>query len=802
MRTPAPAIINLVVFITSFSILAYEINYMRVYAYTQWHNLSALIITMALLGFGSSGAILSVIQKKVERHFSRFFYGSALLFPMAISVGFTFSSQLDFNPYEISFNLNQIFHLFLYFSIMGIVFFIGAGMICMALLRYKISFAYFSNLLGSAAGVIFVLLAAFFFHPSHIMMIIIMISLIPACLLAHKESNPMKAGTVFVLLLTIGITVSSLKFFDFKKVSQYKSISGALALPESKILHEAYSPLGVLQVVEAKGLRSTAGLSLVSPFQVPVQKLFFLNGEGASPVTPFNGESDEIRYLQYLTSYLPFDLINPENAHALIVGAGGGTSLLKAKLAGIDHIDALEVNQNLIDIMKKNLDRFSGNIYTEPKTTIINNEARNFIRRTTNKYDLIDLSMIDGFNTTASGVHGLNETYLYTVESIKDLFSKLTDNGMLALTRWVVTPARGNLKLFNMVITALKQMDIESPGHHLIAIRSLQTLTLVVFKNSVSESQVAKTLAFAESRRFDMVYYPGITEKEANTYIRLETPVYYHGMKMLLGPNAQSYIDNYLFDIRSATDNRPYFYNDFKPAVLKLIRTFGLSQIPVTEWGYLLLLVILFPVLAISSIFIFGPLLFFENPFPKKNTIVLLYFSCIGAGFFFIEMPLIQKMILFLGQPVYALSVVIALILFFSGIGSYFSDRLFTPEKRILICTVIIASISIIYMLVLDEILLEFIHLDLGPRFMFVALLIAPLGFFMGIPFPAGLDLVKKSMDASIPWAWGINGFFSVISILCAVIIAVIMGFKLVLTIAALLYFGAGVLSLKLSNNS
>ncbi|MCK5101106.1 MAG: hypothetical protein KAR45_23555, partial [Desulfobacteraceae bacterium] len=369
---------------------------------------------------------------------------------------------------------------------------------------------------------------------------------------------------------------------------------------------------------------------------------------------------------------------------------------------------------------------------------------------------------------------------------------------VLAITRWMVTPARDNLKLFNIVITALNSMGIDNPGDHLIAIRSLQTLTLVVLKKGASTDMIKHTKSFAQERLFDLVYYPGIKKQEVNQYIRLKTPVYYQGLTNLLSDKARAFIDQYDFDISAATDNRPYFYNFFKPEMIGLIRTYGPSQVPITEWGYLLLLIILVPVLLISILFILAPLLVLEKHQKKINVTTLLYFSLIGVGFFFIEMPLIQKMILFLGHPVYSISVIISVLLIFSSIGSYFSDKLFKGKYQIFISTILITLFTCIYILTMDNLFQELIALSFGPRLFIVIFLTAPLGFFMGIPFPAGLSILKEEDKFSIPWAWGVNGYFSVISILLATLFAIIFGFRSVLMIAALCYLMAGIVSFRL----
>lgn len=786
--------VNISIFFISFSILSYEIIFTRIFSYSQWHNLSSLIITMALLGFGVSGSVISVIVKRIEKNYSLYFSGAMLLFPVFLGLGFIISSTLDFNPYEITFRPGQVIAVFLYFFIMGFSFFIGASIICIAFLKYSISKSYFINLLGSGVGPLCVVAASFFFHPCDIMAGIIFISMIPALVTAFNISRRYAFVSVTIMVL-LGVTViMAFLSLDIKKVSQYKAISGALNLPDAEVVYEDYSPLAVVQVVEAKGLRSTAGLSLASPFHVPEQKGIFFDAGSMSPVTPFKGDINDISYIKYLASYLPFHVIDKKN-NVLVIGAGGGESILKSVLSGFKKIDGVEVNHRVIELMRNQFGTFSGEIYNRENVTIHNQEARSYIKQTRKKYDLIELSMIDAYNTTASGVYALNESYLYTVESIEDYFKCLNETGFLAITRWMVTPPRDNLKVFNLLIKALKKMGIEDVKEHLIAIRSLQTMTVMVSKTPVTEGIKDKTREFARKRFFDLVYYPGIKENEVNQFIELETPVYYNGLQKLFSEKADSFVKGYDFDITAPTDNRPYFYNFFKLPVIKYIIKYGPSQLPVTEWGYLILFIILLPVMIISFIFIIFPLLISGRTGRKINKVVFAYFSIIGVGYFFIEMPLIQKMVLFLGDPSYSLPVVIAGLLVSSGMGSLFSDRLFPENRRIFISVFLVVLITGFYLFFMDIIFSFFMTLSIGFKIFLVLLMIAPQGFFMGIPLPQGLNLLKKKNDFSLAWAWGINGFFSVISILLATITAIILGFRGVFIIAIICYATAGILS-------
>jgi len=795
---PETKFIQPIIFFTSFTILCYEIIFIRIFALTQWQNLSSLIISIALLGFGVSGTAIVFLKKKIEKHLNKFIYISLVLFPISMSLGFIIFCKIPFNPFEIGIDNRQIFYFFLYFVVMGIPFIFGASTIGISLTRFPISKTYFSNLSGSAMGAIFVVLISYFLHPFSTLLFITTVAFIIAIVFSINLSK--KKFILFTIVFSIiFISLFYLAFhkLNLKKISQYKAISFALNLPESEIIEERYSPLGLVQVVQAKGLRSTVGLSFLSKHQVPEQKGIFYDGEGMSAITPFDGDESSIQYLNDIPSSLPHFLLEKKDK-ALIVGVGGGEGLLKALLHDFQKIIGLELNRNVVSLMKNEFADFSGNIYKNEKVQIIKKEARGFIRNSHEKYDLIEISMLDTYNTASSGIYALNETYLYTVESIQDFFQHLDDEGMLAITRWVVNPPRDNLKLLNICISALENLKIQDIGKHIIFIRSIQATTLLISKNPLKENQINILKEFCKTRLFDICYYDGIKENETNRFIKLDKPIYFLAAKELLSENKQNFIKDYEFDIKITSDNRPYFYNIFKMKMLKYIQKYGSDKIPFTQWGYFTLIILLIPVLIISFILIVLPLFFIRKNRKNLSGKIISYFGLIGIAFFFVEMPLIQKLILFLSHPTYSLSVIIAGLLIFTGIGSYFSDKIFLPKRRIFYASLIIVCITIFYLFSFDLILPIFMNQNEIIKICITILFLMPLGFFMGFPFPQGLVRIKKSDTSRVAWAWGVNGFFSVISTMLATVLAILFGFKFVFIIASVCYLTAGLISLKL----
>jgi hypothetical protein len=217
--------------------------------------------------------------------------------------------------------------------------------------------------------------------------------------------------------------------------------------------------------------------------------------------------------------------------------------------------------------------------------------------------------------------------------------------------------------------------------------------------------------------------------------------------------------------------------------------------VPVTEWGYLLLIIILIPVAVISFFSILYPVLGIRKRGEYIDRRLIPYFSLIAIGFFFIEMPTIQKMILFLGSPVFTMGIIISAMLVFSGIGSFISDSVFRSGNGILKVMLIICGIMAVYTVSLDSLFSYSLRFPLHLRTILVIIVIPPPGFFMGMPFPKGLTLLCEREDSSLPLAWGVNGFFSVISIISAAICAVVCGYRIVLFTAVIFYMTAGIIS-------
>jgi spermidine synthase len=499
-----------------------------------------------------------------------------------------------------------------------------------------------------------------------------------------------------------------------------------------------------------------------------------------------------------MTSALPYHL--RQHPRVLILGAGGGTEVLQAHYHRASAIDAVELNPQVVDLVRQEHADFAGHIFTRSDVRVHVAEARGFLTASRDSYDIIQVALLDSFSAAAAGVYALNESYLYTVEALQAYIERLRPGGFLAITRWLKLPPRDSLKLFATAIAALERSGANHPGQQLAMIRGWQTLTLVVKHGEFTTAEIAALQAFCEQRAFDTAYYPGMPAAMANRYNVLDRPYHFEGAMALLGNNRDDFLQRYKYAIAPATDNRPYFFHFFKWRVLpEIVALRGQGGLPLLEWGYLLLIAALLQAVLVSVGLILLPLRALPRPRASGwyRSRIGCYFAALGLAFLFIEIAFMQRFILFLSHPLYAISVVLCAFLVFAGLGSGYATRLTQrlergPEQRpgvqILRAVTGIGSISLVYMVFLGPLLHWCLWLPVVVKIALTLVLIAPLAFCMGLPFPLGLTVVARHMPTMIPWVWGLNGCTSVLSAILATILAMHYGFTVVVGLALVLY--------------
>lgn len=773
--------------------IGYEILLMRVLSIVQWHHFAYMIISLALLGYGASGTFIALFRAWLEPRFEVAFAHCALLFSISMLICFVLGLRVPFNALEIIWEPRQFLNLSLIYLIYFVPFFFAACCIGLALTcrRNLVSRIYFFDLFGAGLGAILIIGALFAMTPQDSLLVLAALAAAASILvgLVSSARNVLIALQMVWLLLIAGGLPDP--WFHLRP-SEYKGLSQAMEVVGARVIGSASSPLGLLTVVESPTVpfRYAPGLSMNARSVPPEQLAVFTDSDAMSVINRFDGDLAKVGYLGDTTAALPYELL--ESPDVLVLGAGGGTDVLLALYAGASHVDAVELNPQMTELIRETHAEFAGRIFDDARVAVHTREARGFIAQSDKAYDLIQIGLLDSFGASGAGVQSLHESYLYTVEGLQDYLVHLETGGVLAITRWLKLPPRDSLKLFATAVEALRESGVDDPGQRLAMIRSWNTSTLVIRNGELSNEDIDSIETFTQSRSFDAVYYPDMPRSAANRFNLLAEPYLHDGAVALVGGNDQELFARYKFHIEPATDDKPYFFHFFKldsmREVMELRKRGGAGLI---EWSYLILVATLIQAIVAGCLLILLPLARIRGSW-RVGTAVRMgsYFFMLGLAFLAVEIAFIQKFILFLSHPLYSVAVVLSGFLVFAGLGSGFSARLRSGNSIILAVTGI-AGITLLYLFVLPLVFQQFMGLPDVAKVTMSLALIAPLAFFMGMPFPLGLRQLACHAPDFIPWAWGINGFASVVSAALATLLAVEFGFTVVLLIALILYAGA-----------
>ena len=778
--------------------LGYEILLMRLFSIIQWHHFAYMIISLALLGYGASGTFIALARPWLLARFSGVYRINLALFGLSAVACTLAAQQLPLNVEEILWDWHQALYLFAVYLLLALPFLFAANAVALTLTRYRRAIAnvYAADLLGAGLGSLGIVLLLFLVFPGTALKLLGALGLLASLVAARELHGPharWQAGPLLAALLLLALPAEWLA----PQPSPYKSLNQTLRIGGTRIIEQHSSPLGLVSVVESPQipLRHAPGLSLHSSAPLPAQLGVFTDADGMTAIN-HNPQGEALAYLDDLTSALPYYLAEPQRV--LVLGAGAGADVQQALNHGVPRIDAVELNPQLIALVREEHAEWAGQLYDHPAVSIHAGEARGFVRRSRESWDLVQIALLDAFGASSSGLHALNESYLYTVEALQDYLVRVAPGGYLAISRWIKLPPRDTLKLMSTAVRALQAYGITAPGERLVLIRGWQTSTLLVKNGVFSADEIARLQAFCRTRAFDTAWFPGMPAELANRVNVFAQPWFYQAGAALTGAQGAAFMERYKFDITPATDDRPYFFHFFKWDVLQEILSLrGQGGLPLLEAGYLVLVATLLQALVLSLVLILLPLLALRGDRDgQASTVrparVVLYFFAIGLAFLFVEIAFIQKFILFLHHPLYAVAIVLTAFLLFAGGGSAWTARRNARPRLVRHASVGavsgIALFGLLYLLLLDPVFAALMHLPVIIRILVAIALIAPLAFFMGMPFPLGLARIAAERPALVPWAWGINGCASVLSAVLATLLAIQFGFSAVIIAALVLY--------------
>jgi len=769
---------------------------MRLFSIIQWHHFAYMMISLALLGYGVSGAFLMLLQRQLLQRFAASYIANLALFGVSSVACFLLAQHIPFNAEEVLWDPQQSVWLLSTYLLLAVPFIFAANAIGLALVNYRehLSRIYAADLVGAGLGCIGILLLLFALLPGQALTVLGLLGIVAALVGAWELRQRVTVAWLLLPLLAALLLIPD--SWRTLETSTYKGLSQTLQIRDTRVIAQRSSPLGLLSVVESPAipLRHAPGLSLNATTEPPAQLAVFTDGDGLSVINHYNGDTLTLAYLDQLTSALPYHL-RPIR-RGLILGAGGGADVLQALYHDAASIDAVELNPQFARLLTTDYADFAGHLYETPGVRLHIAEARSFVAGSAGDYDLIQVSLLDSYSASASGQYALSENHLYTTEALGEFLQKLAKDGFLSITRWIKLPPRDTLKLLATAVDALRASGVQDPGQQLILIRGWQTSTLLVKNGTVSAQDIERVRAFCAARSFDVAWFPGITRSDSNRYNRLRNAWFHDAAVALLGDQRERFLDDYKFNLTPSTDDRPHFFHFFKWRTLKeVLQLRQRGGAALTDAGYLVLVATLLQAIIASLLLILLPIWLYQRRIRAlqqtvRRSSVVGYFLVLGLAFLFVEIAFIQKFLLFLHHPLYAIAVVLSSFLVFSGLGSAWSGRASAADRGRLLGRAVtgIVVLGTLYLLSLGALLEQLAGLPDVTRILTSAALIAPLAFCMGMPFPLGLARLADYAPDLIPWAWAINGCASVISAVLATLLAIHLGFATVIGVALLLY--------------
>lgn len=770
-------------FLTALSTLMFEILLTRIFSVTMWYHFAFMAISVAMFGM-SVGAIAVYLKPK---HFT---YENApvhlalytLLF--ALSVLLSFSLHL-YVPFIIPGKLAETaLNVVVTYIVIAVPFIFSGISVCLALTRFprNVASLYSSDLIGASLGcLLLVPLLSLVDGPTAVLVTAATGALAALCFACGTESRQLRIGSavslaVLLVLITVNIALSA----THRQPIRLQWVHGSR---ESTPLHEKWNCFSRIRIAgdPAELHRPMAwGLSDAWPADRKVSELNLTIDAGADTVlTAFRGDFKEVEHLKYdLTNLAHY--LRPDS-RVLVLGVGGGRDVLSALAFKQRHVDGVEINDNILEAVTSKFADYTGHLEKIPQVSLINDEARSFVARSGNLYDIIQISLVDTSAATAAGAYVLTEHSLYTEEAWRTFLQKLTDRGVLTVSRWYFPNRPAEVyRLMTLASSALHDVGVKDVKDHIMVMAAFQRGnggrashgigTILVSKTPFTKEDVAVAEKFAAEKQFKMVYSPQTSSDETFN-------------KLVSSSEAAGFVKNYELNIAAPTDDCPYFFHmlRFKDMFNVGLWEQGVMSANATAIGVLGCLLI--TVVFLTSLCTLVPLwLTADKTVLKGSSPFLLYFAAIGFAFMFIEISQMQRLIVFLGHPVYGLSVVLFTLLLASGTGSIFSVRLadLTP-KRIFAALLVLL---VIFGFATTPMTSAFASASTPVRIIISAALLFPIGFFMGMAFPLGMTVAVRKAERLAPWLWGINGATSV----CASVIAVVLAMSL--GIAATFWFG------------
>jgi hypothetical protein len=753
-------------FLITLATLMHELLLTRIFSVTMWYHFAFVAISVAMFGMTLGALIVYLMPDRYTGDKIRSEMASNSVF-FGLSAVFSLLTHFVI-PFAPDTSLLGLYSVALTYTVIGVPFVFSGIVVCLALTKFpsQVSRLYAVDLAGAAVGcVLFIYLLDAIDAPSATLVIALTATIAGLCFAVGASRSVARSSFVATLVLALAVILA----FQFS--SNGRPIFKAIYTTEGKnergtTLYEKWNSFSRIRVFD-RGKRQPFGWGLsrnLSRNHKVNQLGMNIDANAATILTRFREDLNQLEHLKYDVTNIVHYIRQP--AKVFVIGVGGGRDVLSALAFGQSSIIGVEINEDIIYAVNQRFGDFTGHLDQLPNVTFINDEARSYIARQDESFDIIQLSLIDTWAATAAGAFVFSENSLYTVEAWKLFLDRLNPKGIITVSRWY-SPFRGEIhRLTSLAAASLAQIGVESPRGHIMLVKTKNVGTILVSPDPFSTDDVHRIEKVSGKMGFEVVLTPEHATDELLG-------------KLATGKDLERITSEFPLNISPPTDDSPFFFH-----VLRLRdlfhrelwdagwKTFNLKAVFVVGSLFLVILI-----LTIASII--GPLaMTTRRQSLRGGWPLLLFFGSIGMGFMLVEISQMQRLTVFLGHPTYGLSVVLFALLVSSGMGSFSTRsvagdlRPASAKLRLGLLVVVVGAFGLVTPPAIR--LLEAVNMP--ARIAASVGILFPLGFFMGMAFPLGMQLASSRAASLTPWLWGVNGATSVLASVLALILALSFG--------------------------
>ena len=768
-------------FLATFSTLLVEVLNTRLLSVLTWYHLSFLAVSLAMLGMAAGAVHVflagpSLENEQARERLPRF----TLAFAISIVVCHLISLTIPI-PSLTEFGVMEVLPVAAATMVMAVPFYLSGVTVTIALTRMggSIGRLYAWDLAGASLACLAVvpMLESSWFNVSSLMFLAGAVAAAAAFCFSRLAGGGRSSWALCAVLVVAALVNGS------------RANGIEVAYPKNRQLWMASATLDVSRwnshsyVIVQKPVEGAVwmwGPGAAAPPLLRQAAWIVIDGEAGTPITQWNGDPAEIDWVRHDMTVLPYHL---RRGAAAVVGVGGGRDILAAIWGGNSPIVGIDVNGIVLDTLTGSHRQFAG-IADHPAVQLVHDDARAYLTRTSQRFDVLQMSLIDTWAATGAGAFTLSENGLYTLEGWRTFLNRLTPTGVFSVSRWFDPQNVSETnRLLALAVASLLERGVRRPLDHIVLVSRNRIATLILSPAPLTANDRAVIQRVCSQEQFLIRVSPwtgGDTER-LDRIARSGSPA---ELKLATADPR--------FDYEPPTDARPFFFNLLKPG--SFAEVYSLPRGGVL-WGNIratATLVLLFAISTLMVIAIIGwPLAVSGRPPMPGRTfqMSLLYFACIGLGFMLVQIALLQRFSIFLGHPTYTFSITLFTMILFAGLGSYVSDLLASGRWRMeRILPLAAAGAILAVMLLIQPVTDATIRFPLGVRIVVAVALLAPVAMLLGFFFPTGLRLVGALSESATPWMWGVNGAFGVLGSIVAVGVSIWVGIHANLVAAAILY--------------